>query len=162
MRSFDNALWRLVDGILLIAVLGMVCLIGLQVVSRLLGNSLPWTEELSRFFFIWTIWLGLAAGFRGGQHPRVTVLSDLLPGAWAHRALDLLAALAAAALFVIVTRHGWDLLWQQVRFGEKSAILQIGMWVATLPIVLGSGLAVLGAMIHALFPEDYSTAGDAR
>lgn len=162
MRSFDNALWRLVDGILLIAVLGMVCLIGLQVVSRLLGNSLPWTEELSRFFFIWTIWLGLAAGFRGGQHPRVTVLSDLLPSAWARRSLDLLAALAAAVLFIIVTRHGWDLLWQQVRFGETSAILQIGMWVATLPIVLGSGLAVLGAMVHGLFPGDYATIGDAQ
>ncbi|SLN26669.1 2,3-diketo-L-gulonate TRAP transporter small permease protein YiaM [Aquimixticola soesokkakensis] len=150
MPLIDKALWRLVDVILLIAVLGMVCLIGLQVGSRLLGNSLPWTEELSRFFFIWTIWLGLAAGFRNGQHPRVTIVSDLAQSRRLRRVLDLIPALAAAVLFAIVTRHGWDLLWQQVRFGETSAILQIGMWIASLPIVLGGALAVIGALIHGI------------
>jgi len=156
MQTLDKLLWRLVDGVILLAVLGMVCLIGLQVASRSLGNSLPWTEELSRFFFIWTVWLGLAAGFRNGHHPRVTLLSDLIDGKIARKLLDVIPALAAAVLFAIVTRHGWDLLWQQVRFGETSAILQLGMWLATLPIILGAGLAVLGALVHGLTPRPHS------
>ncbi|WP_460275767.1 TRAP transporter small permease [Celeribacter sp. ULVN23_4] len=154
MKFLDRAIWRLVDGILLTAVLGMVLLIGLQVGTRLLGNSLPWTEELSRFLFIWTIWFGLAAGFRNGQHPRVTIFSDLPTGRTARRVIDFLPGLATALLFAVVTRHGWDLLWQQIRFGETSAILQIGMWIASVPVVLGGALAVVGAIVHALIEPD--------
>ena len=69
MDKADSLLWRIVDGAILIAVLGMVCLIALQVGSRFVDASIPWTEELSRFLFIWTIWLGLAASFRAGAHP---------------------------------------------------------------------------------------------
>ena len=64
MGGFDRLIWRIVDGAILVAVLGMVALISLQVGSRLAGVSVPWTEELSRFMFIWTIWMGLAASFR--------------------------------------------------------------------------------------------------
>ena len=49
MDRLDRLIWRLVDGAILMAVMGMVCLIALQVGSRLIGASVPWTEELSRF-----------------------------------------------------------------------------------------------------------------
>lgn len=150
MQFLDKIVWRIVDAVLLVAVLGMVALIALQVGSRISGASIPWTEELSRFCFIWTIWLGLAAGFRNGRHPAVTILPDLIGNPAIRRSLAILPAIAAALLFAIVTSHGWDLLNQQIRFGEKSAILQIGMWIATVPIVLGSALSVIGAIVHAL------------
>lgn len=149
MRQVDRALWRVVDAVILVAVIGMVCLIALQVGSRFADASIPWTEELSRFLFIWTIWLGLAAGFRNGQHPAVTLLPEQLP-AGAQRALRILAALASITLFAVVTRYGWALMLQQLRFGEQSAILQVGMWLTTLPLVLGAGLAILGTIIDAI------------
>lgn len=148
MQGFDRVLWRCVDAIMLIAVLGMVALISLQVGSRLTGASVPWTEELSRFLFIWTVWLGLAASFRTGAHPALTLVSDLVIGRarWIFR---LVPMLATATLFVAVTWYGYKLLRQQIVFGEQSAILQIGMWWSTLPLVLGAGLSVLGAIISA-------------
>lgn len=151
LNRIDKTLWRLVDAVILVAVIGMVCLITLQVSSRFIGASIPWTEELSRFLFIWTIWLGLAAGFRNGQHPAVTLLPDLLPAS-ARRGLRVLSALASVTLFAAVTSYGWTLMLQQLRFGEQSAILQIGMWLTTLPLVLGAGLAILGTIIEAISP----------
>lgn len=150
MNSIDRWIWRLVDAVLLLAILGMIVLIAVQVISRQTGHSVPWTEESSRFLFIWTIWFGVAASFRNGQHPAVTLLTDLVRHRATRRVLDLLPALAAALLFFLVAYHGWDLMLQQIRFGETSPILQVGMWLATLPLVLGSGLAVLGALVHGL------------
>lgn len=158
MKTIDRWIWRLVDAVLLIAITGMIGLIALQVVSRLLGSSVPWTEELSRFLFIWTIWFGVAASFRTGQHPAVTLLSDLVTDPASRRVIDLIPAVAAAVLFAIVAYYGWSLLAQQIRFGETSPILRVGMWLATLPLVLGSALAVIGALIHGVQGSDYSHA----
>lgn len=149
MQRLDRLIWKALDLVILVAVLGMVALITLQVVSRLLGSSVAWTEELSRFLFIWTVWLGLAGSFRAGSHPSLNLLPTL-----AHPAFDLfnrmLPALCTAVFFVAVGRFGWDLLTQQIAFGETSAALGIGMWWTTLPIVLGSGLGVLGTLTRAI------------
>ena len=149
MKRIDRVLWRIVDTVIAVSVLGMVMLIALQVGSRLAGASIAWTEELSRLLFIWTIWLGLGTGFRHGAHPSLSVLTSLLP-VRAASALKLLPPLAAMVLFALVAWHGTELLRQQLRFGEQSAILQVGMWLFTVPLVLGAGLSMLGAAVHAI------------
>ena len=141
--------------LILVTVLSMVALITMQVGSRLWGSSITWTEELSRFLFVWTIWLGLAASFRTGSHPSL----DLLPtttNAKFRFASRLIPAIATSALFMAVGFYGWRLLQQQIAFGEQSAALEIGMWWITLPIVLGSALGVLGTLTYAgvARPED--------
>jgi TRAP-type C4-dicarboxylate transport system permease small subunit len=163
MDKADRLLWRSVDGAILIAVLGMVCLIALQVGSRFVDASIPWTEELSRFLFIWTIWLGLAASFRAGAHPSLDILSMAAP----HRLRLFFRAVQVVAtvlLFAAVSWHGLRLLRQQITFGEQSPILQVGMWAATLPLVLGAALSILGAVVDGLLgqrePDDLAIATD--
>lgn len=151
MDRIDRLLWRIVDGVILLAVLGMVCLIALQVGSRLTDASFPLTEELSRFLFIWTVWLGLAASFRAGAHPALDILPDNAPQGLrlVFRAVQ---TAATVALFSAVSWHGLALLRQQITFGEQSPILQIGMWWTTLPLVLGAALSIIGAIINGLRP----------
>ena len=148
VEKVDRAIWRLVDLAIFIAVLGMVVFIIIQVGSRLAGRSVPWTEELSRFLFFWTTYLGMAAGFRQGHHPSFGLLGAVLPRA-AQRALTMVTPLAAAVFFGIVAYYGYGLLRQQITFGEMSPSLRIGMWVTTLPLVLGALLAIFGAAMHA-------------
>lgn len=146
MEKADRLLWRVVDGAILLAVLGMVALIVLQVGSRLVDASIPWTEELSRFLFIWTVWMGLAASFRAGAHPALNVLPESAPRSL-RLAFRIIQVAAIALLFATVCWYGLGLLRQQITFGEKSPILQVGMWLATLPLVLGAALSVIGAVL---------------
>lgn len=160
MQQIDKMVWRIVDAVILVAVISMVVLIALQVISRFSGHSVAWTEELARFLFIWTVWLGLAVGFRNGQHPALNFLIVFIPQS-VRRFYRLIPAVCAMLLFGIACWQGWNLMLQQISFNERSATLQVGMWLATLPLVIGSGLAIVGAALNALFaPDDFATPVD--
>jgi len=87
----------------------------LQVISRYtaLIPSWIWTEELSRFLFIWMIMLGAVIGVREGSHFVVDVLPDLppRPNAFLQIVTNLLV-LVFALVFVWwgieFVRFGWD------------------------------------------------------
>jgi TRAP-type C4-dicarboxylate transport system permease small subunit len=155
MQIIDRFLWRFVDAVLFLAVIGMVVLISVQVASRLAGNSMAWTEELARFLFIWTAWLGMASGFRHGLHPSISILSACVPKAFL-AVLRFLPPVCGVVFFCVVFWFSLDLFFQQLRFGEISAILQIGMWVTTLPLVIGSALAIVGAVVQAVVYDPYA------
>ena len=148
LRKLDCLIWRLVDGCLLLAIFATVLTIAIQVMSRIFAYSTPWTEELSRFLFIWTAFLGMATGFRSGDHPRVEFLLTRLPR-WLATPMRLLTPVCAAVFFGIAGWYGYELMQQQVRFGEQSPAMGIGMWAITLPIVLGSLLSILGSFTSA-------------
>ena len=162
MKRFDRAIWLVVDAAIFAAVVGMVLLICTQITTRLFGQSAPWTEELARFLFIWTTFLGMATGFRYGNHPSLGLFAEGLP--WSVRKyLRLLTPLSALAFFSIVAWFGFKLLQQQIRFGEISPILQIGMWVTTLPLIIGAVLAPIGAITCVLVePGKFDDAAEVR
>jgi len=140
----DALIWRAIDAILFVVVAGLLFAVSWQATSRLMGFIAPWTEELSRALFIWTAFLGMSTGFRHGEHPRIGLLVDMLPKRWAIVS-NLLAALSATILFAVVAWYGGRLMLQQIRFGETSPVLGIGMWVTTVPVILGSLLAIVGS-----------------
>ena len=60
--------------------LAMVVIIVVQVIARyILGSSLSWTEETSRFFFIWIVLLGTMIGVHDGSHVAVEFLLNRMP-----------------------------------------------------------------------------------
>ena len=87
----------------------------LQIVSRYtaLIPSWIWTEELSRFLFIWMVMLGAMIGIREGTHFEVDVWPDLGPKATALlRIVSNLFVLVFALVFVWwgveFVRFGWS------------------------------------------------------
>ena len=87
----------------------------LQIISRYtaLIPSWIWTEELSRFLFIWMIMLGAMIGVREGTHFVVDVLPDLKPRPAALMRIVANAFVLAFALVFVwwgiaFVRFGWD------------------------------------------------------
>ena len=55
-----------------------VLLIFSQILMRTIFNySLSWTEELSRYIFIWQTWLGTSIALKYKQHIRVEILINI-------------------------------------------------------------------------------------
>jgi len=52
----------------------------LQVFSRYVFSApLTWTEELSRYLYIWACWFGAPVAMRRGNHVAITVLVERFP-----------------------------------------------------------------------------------
>ena len=74
-QKYDNFEERLLIGSLFFNVL----LIFSQILMRTIFNySLSWTEELSRYIFIWQTWLGTSIALKYKQHIRVEILINFL------------------------------------------------------------------------------------
>src|SRR5438093_12348255 len=87
----------------------------LQIISRYtaLIPSWIWTEELSRFLFIWMVMLGAMIGVREGTHFDVDLWPDLTPRPAAalrlvSNACMLVFALVFAWWGIKFVQFGWD------------------------------------------------------
>lgn len=87
------------------AVTFMLCLTALlifQVVSRyVFATPYPWSEELSRYFFIWTIFIGAAYIASKNGHIAVTFITESLPGHGGKQFVRLSSLLVSASSVVI-------------------------------------------------------------
>ena len=61
----------------------LTVLLSIQVFVRFaMGGGLAWTEELSRYVFIWSIYFGCILAAKEDKHIRVTALVTALPKRW--------------------------------------------------------------------------------
>jgi TRAP-type C4-dicarboxylate transport system permease small subunit len=135
---------RLLTRLMAVTVAVLIVPVTLQIVSRYtaLIPAWIWTEELSRFLFIWMIMLGSMIGVREGTHFVVDVWPELAPrpAALLQIAANLFV-LAFALVFVgwgiEFVRFGWD---QSSELAELPMVFIFAAWpIAGLSWVLFLG-----------------------
>jgi TRAP-type C4-dicarboxylate transport system permease small subunit len=117
VRRFLQFYHRLLTWLMVGTVAVLIVPVTLQIVSRYtaLIPSWIWTEELSRFLFIWMVMLGAMIGIREHTHFEVDVWPDLAPRAAALlRIVSHLLVLVFALVFIWwgieFVRFGWNQL----------------------------------------------------
>lgn len=136
-----------------LATAAMVISVLIQIVSRLIGRPVAWTEEGTRFVFIWVIFLGIAAGFRRGESARVTYFLEKMPR-FMRRAAPYIYALTTIGFFLLMVVTGTDLVMQQIRTHEMGSALMIPMWLIGLSVPVSGVLGVLGVIESLLLHLD--------
>ncbi|GAB5078954.1 TRAP transporter small permease [Arthrobacter sp. AD-310] len=135
-------IWKAVDALLFVGICAMLLSLAAQMVSRQMGASLSWTEELTRFLFMDTTFLGMAAGFRAAVHPRVNFAVAWGP-AWLKKVSLHLYAICGTVFFSVLLYKTWELMLQQYAAGESSPALGLKMFLVTLPLVISAALAII-------------------
>ncbi|WP_094546122.1 TRAP transporter small permease [Petroclostridium xylanilyticum] len=80
-KQYLKIMQKIFNGFVVISLSIMVTLVFINVIMRYVFNtSIPEAEELSRFFFIWTIFLGIIVAYKDNEHVAVTLLVDKLKG----------------------------------------------------------------------------------
>ena len=117
MKKFLDGYHRLLRQLMAATVAILIVPVTLQIISRYtaLIPSWIWTEELSRFLFIWMVMLGAMIGIREHSHFEVDVWPDLAPKRTALlRIVSDLCVLVFALVFVWwgieFVHFGWDQL----------------------------------------------------
>lgn len=132
IRTINN----LERGFITLSMLTMVILIFVQVFSRyVMGSAIGWTEEAARYLFIWLIFLSIGIAFVEKKHISIDLLLDRLPNPL-QKALQLFVLFFVALLLVFLLIQGIDLIETMRKFQQKSATLQLPMWLvyAALPV----------------------------
>jgi len=126
VRRFLDGYHRLLTWLMAATVAILIVPVTLQIVSRYtaLIPSWIWTEELSRFLFIWMVMLGAMIAVREGTHFIVDFLPDMAPKPTA--AVQIVANLCVLAFALVFV--WWGI--QFVRFGwnQTSEIAELPMW----------------------------------
>ena len=94
LSRIGNIYNNLEEYLLVVSLVINVLLVFLQVIMRtVFKNSLTWSEELSRYIFIWQIWLGASIALKYNEHIRVTLIYSFLKNKKVQAAIGLLADL---------------------------------------------------------------------
>lgn len=147
-----NILWRITEGIIFINVMTMLIVVIIQVIGRTLTSSLPWTEELTRYCFLWTVNFGMTIGLLEASHASVTIVFTLFKK---HQELVgkirmWIYFVACAAFFLFAMYWNFGMTRRQVGNFETSPALGIPMYFVTLPLFICDILAIL-ALIQSVF-----------
>jgi TRAP-type C4-dicarboxylate transport system permease small subunit len=123
-----------------------------QIITRfVLEQPAEWSEVLIRFSLIWMVFLGIPMAFRQGAMVSVDALYRAVPTG-AKRLLDLLVALAALTLMLVILWWGYDYALRgsvQTMAGLES----LSMFWAYIAMPVGAVFAILGIVANYLDPR---------
>jgi TRAP-type transport system small permease protein len=125
MRTLIDAYSRLLTWLMVATVAVLIVPVSLQVFSRYtaLIPSYIWTEELSRFLFIWMVMLGAMIGIKEGTHFEVDVWPEL--GRRANAALKIVSHLFVL-IFALVFVY-WGVKFVQFGWYQESELAELPM-----------------------------------
>lgn len=125
------------------ALLLMIVVVFLQVFFRyVVSYSLPWSEELARYLMTWVVFVGASMGAREGAHIGVAAFVNIMPK-WFHKFAIVFSGLCSMAFGFSLAYVGLLAVRHIAKMGQSSPAMEIPMWIAYLPIFVGSFLMAI-------------------
>jgi TRAP-type C4-dicarboxylate transport system permease small subunit len=132
---------QLARGVLFVLLAVMTVLVFLQVVLRyVFGHSIVWSEEVSRYAFVWASFMGASLASRWGIHVGVRILVDHLPKG-AKRAIELTANIFILFFLCVAVYVGVQATFRA--WNQSTAVLQIPMAIPYSAIPVGCFLMLI-------------------
>lgn len=140
------------------ATFAIIAIVLIQIGGRLIGNPAAWTEEATRFIFIWMIFLGIGIGFRQAESARVVYFLKWMP-AFVRRGSVWLYAVGTTGFFLFMLVTGTQLMLQQLNMNEMGSALMIPMWIVGLSLPVSALAGVIGVVESLLYHRDVLETG---
>ena len=127
-------------GLLLLAMAGVMLL---AVYRRyVVGSSLIWSEEATRYLAVWLVFLGVGVAHRFGGHVRIGLLPQRLEG----RAQAVTEFAVEAVLMLLVATMAWfglDIALNNFERGQTSPAMGVPIGAVYLAVPIGMALMLL-------------------
>jgi len=120
-------------------------LVVLEVVSRSVGATIVWTEELSRWCTIWMTFIGASVILKEGGHIRIEYFISICPRA-IRMLITLLGEFAVLFFLVFLTVIGWNVAVEALRV--QGDIIPLPKFYPKVALAIGAGLMVIHQAHH--------------
>lgn len=126
MNRVTNAYNKLEEYLLVGSLVFNVAIVFLQVIMRSVFNySLSWSEELSRYIFIWQTWLGASVALKYNEHIKVELIFNFIKSEKAKRVIRIFANLVWLAFCLFLAINGWKLIQSMIGRNALSSGMRI-------------------------------------
>ena len=141
LESLRNFVGKLLDSMVVAFFIVIFCVVLAQIYYRYIRESpLVWSEELSRYIFIWVSLLGWVLATRSGTHIRITFFQERLP-APVRKFLDFIFQLCTLGFLGVLFWLGWEM---SSRAWGRGAVtipqIKMGMVYAAMPAGAALGI----------------------
>jgi TRAP-type C4-dicarboxylate transport system permease small subunit len=134
---------------LLLAVMAMV--MGVQVVARYVFNySLTWSEELTRYMFIWSSFLSISYCTKEQISIKIEQIVAVLPTK-VHAIFKIIEKLVMLVFFVYMIKYAYNFVQASVLSGQISPACRIPMYFIQVAPLVGFILTIIRLLQSLVF-----------
>ena len=152
VRWLDRVLLKIESRVAAVFYIIMIIAVIVGIVMRfVLRVPNQYGEELSRYMMIVSVLLGISIGVRKKVHLGVEGFVALLPGR-ARAVVNAFASLVTTATYGFMAYLSYAYMMTAVASGQRSAAMELPIWIVYLFLLIGFGLATVRAVM--LFWQD--------
>jgi TRAP-type C4-dicarboxylate transport system permease small subunit len=142
----ENKIRKLSENVLFLLLSVMTVMGFAQVFFRyILREPLPWSEELIRFVFIWSTYIGVPLGVLKGAHSYVDILLRKTKGR-VRAQLNRLIIIMEGLVFLVMVKFGLELALQNAN--QVSPALQVPMVYVMLALPIGGLIGLFACLFR--------------
>jgi len=132
-------------------VIALVVLITIEIVGRsFFDYSTMLADEYSGYFYLASIYFGLAYTFQEGGHIRIRIVTDRL-GRRAKRWADILAGILLLAMLLFALVYSWRFMYESYEMEMVSeGVSETPLYLTQIPIVVGLALFAIAVVAFLL------------
>ncbi|NOH26828.1 TRAP transporter small permease [Vibrio mediterranei] len=114
--------------------LTMLLVLTIQIVSRyFLSFAIPWTEELSRWLYIYIVFIGASEAVSRRDHIAVDIVPNRL-GTKTNLMMDVLIHSSFAIISLVIVYRGYIFMERMDRLGSITMDVQMSLLYAAIPL----------------------------
>lgn len=133
---------------------GIVLMIFSGVLSRFVFHyAIAFTEELSRYFFIWGALLGAAAGMRTSEHAGIPLIANRF-GPTGRKIIEWFVAAGVIVFLGYLVSMTWVSTQRAFMSGQISTTTEIPVWTINAGMMIAFAIATLRA-VQGLFQGSF-------
>lgn len=136
----------------------LVALVAIQVVCRYIFKiATPWTEELARYAFLWTTYLGCAMCFSKKKHVVIDLIDEVgkksrNPGKFKFWLEKVTMIVSIAFLVFFLNKYITGYFARIARMGRTSTAVNLPMVIPYFSVIAGCALMVWHAFVILIQP----------
>ena len=151
MRKLTGLINKYLTVLVCIFMVLMVVDVFLQVLFRfVIEKPLSWSEEVSRYLFVWIVWIGAALVFADKAHVGIDLLVIKFSSRWQRR-IEITVYLVFLFPMCIMLYQGFALA--TLNMNQPSAALRMPMGIPYAAIPIAAFVMILNTTFHVFFPD---------
>ena len=133
------------EKVMSIALWAIVVIMGIQVIMRyVFKSSLAWSEEVSRYLFIWMVFVGISYGVKRASHMRIDMLEHFFP--ILKKPLIFIANLSILAFAIYMYLPGVSVIRDLIKTGQTSPAAGAPMYLVYTGLLVGLTFSVIRSL----------------